>query len=254
MTDPALPPPPLSQQSLLDVISTLWPEVNNPLQFVMRYAPAIRRYLTAILKSEDAAEEVSQEFLVKVFDKSFSADRVTKGRFRDYLKASLRYSAMSYLRKRPMPTAEAEQLASLVAEESPEHASDREWIAQWRACLLERVWQSLEALERKSNHCHFHTVLRFVAENPQASSQTVANHVSRKLGEPYRADAARQQFARARRQFADFIIAEVKAESPDPTPDAIEAELIELDLMKYVRDYWKRPETAVTPGLPPRIS
>lgn len=231
-----------SHHSLLDVISTLWPEVNNPLQFVMRYAPAIRRYLTAILKSEDAAEEVSQEFLVKVFDKSFSADRVKKGRFRDYLKASLRYSAMSYLRKKPLASADPEQLANLVAEESAEPAGDREWIAQWRACLLDRVWQSLEAMERKSEHCHFHTVLRFVSENPQASSQIVADQISRKVGEPYRADAARQQFARARRQFADFIIAEVKAEVPDPTHDAIESELIELDLMKYVRDYWKRTE------------
>lgn len=65
----------------------------------------------------------------------------------------------------------------------------------------------------------------------------MAEQLSQTLGRPYRADAFRQQKGRARRQFAELILAELKQSLREPTPEAIEAELLDIDLMKYVCDY-----------------
>jgi len=226
----------INPRSFLEVISTRWSQVDSPPHFVMRYEPAIRRYLTAILKDMDAAEEVSQEFLVRVFDKSFHVDRVKTARFRDYLKAAVRNTAMSYLRRKPLPTANAAELDN-VASPVNEERDDPVWTANWRKCLIERVWQALESKQRNSESCYYYTVLKYVSEHPNATSQMVAQHVSDQIGRPYRADACRQQYARARRQFAELIIVELRASLADPSFETLEAELIDLDLMKYVRDY-----------------
>lgn len=222
--------------SFLEVISTRWSQVDSPPQFVMRYEPAIRRYLTAILKDADAAAEVTQEFLVRVFDKSFQVNRVKTARFRDYLKAAVRNTAMSHFRRKPLPMATPAELANL---ESPaqEDVYDPAWTANWRKCLIERVWHALEMKQRASEGCYYFTVLKFLSEHPNATSQVAAQHVSEKIGRPYRADACRQQYVRARRHFAELIVIELKASLADPSFEALEAELIDLDLMKYVRDY-----------------
>ncbi|MFM7071456.1 MAG: RNA polymerase sigma factor [Planctomycetota bacterium] len=222
--------------AFLDVISTRWSQVDNPPQFVKRYAPAIRRYLVAILKDMDAAEEVSQDFLVRVLDKSFQVDRIKSGRFRDYLKAALRNTAMSYLRRKPLPKANTTELECLVSP-AQDSREDPQWTANWRKCIIERVWSALEAKQRSSEGCYYHTVLKYVSEHPNATSQMVADHVGEKIGRPYRADACRQQYARARRAFADLIVLELRDSLADSSFESLEAELIELDLMKYVRDY-----------------
>ncbi|HND56458.1 MAG TPA: hypothetical protein PLV92_28765, partial [Pirellulaceae bacterium] len=49
--------------SLLAEISTRWGQLNDPLQFVMRYATAIQCYLRAVVRNHADAEDVGQEFL-----------------------------------------------------------------------------------------------------------------------------------------------------------------------------------------------
>ena len=41
----------------LEEISTRWPLIRDPVQFVMRYAPAIQKYLEALLKNTHDAED-----------------------------------------------------------------------------------------------------------------------------------------------------------------------------------------------------
>lgn len=226
----------ISPRSFLEHISTRWSQVDSPAHFVMRYEPAIRRYLTAILKDKDAAEEVSQDFLVRVFDKRFHADRIKTVRFRDYLKAAVRNTAMSYLRRKPLPPANDADLENLVSPANEER-EDPIWTTHWRKCLIDRVWQALESKQRHSESCYYYSVLKYVSEHPNATSQAIAQHVSEQIGRPYRADACRQQYARARRHFAELIIIELQASLADPSYETLEAELIDLDLMKYVRDY-----------------
>ena len=134
--------------SMIDHISTCWPMIRNPVQFVMRYAPAIRKYVGALVRDPHDAEDVTQDFLTRVVDKGFCPDEPVRGRFRDYLKAAIRYAAISHLRRRlPGPGRTSSELESLI---QPDCSGDRAWADEWRACLLERVWQALELHQQKN--------------------------------------------------------------------------------------------------------
>lgn len=218
--------------SMIEHISTCWPMIHNPVQFVMRYAPAIRKYVSALVRNPHDADEVAQDFLVRVLDKGFCPENVTRGRFRDYLKAAVRYSAISHLRRTRPAQVSAEQLDSLA---QPNAAADHEWASEWRTCLLERVWQGLELHEQKTGS-PFHTVLRRHTEFPDATSETHAAAVSKSLGRAIRADNYRQQLHRARQHFAKLIVDEVRQTLQLPTAESIEQELADLQLLPYVRD------------------
>src|SRR5436190_6181462 len=85
---------------LLEQISTHWPLINDPLKFVLRYAPAARRYLSALLKTPQDAEDVAQNFLLHMLEQPFRCEQIRGGRFRDYLKATLRNAAITHIRRR----------------------------------------------------------------------------------------------------------------------------------------------------------
>jgi DNA-directed RNA polymerase specialized sigma24 family protein len=225
------------RNEFLDHISTHWPQINNPTQFVMRYAPAIQRYIAAIVRNPHDAEEVCQEFLAKVFQQGFDPGTITRGRFRDYLKAAVRNAALTHLR-RPRPTMQdVDLLADLAAPNQSLNEADQVWNNQWRACLLERIWQTLESCESQIPESLFYTVLRMEVDHPELNSDQQAERLSQRLGRPYRADAFRKQVSRARQMFARLIAYEIRQTLEKPTADDIEDELNDLNLMKYVRAY-----------------
>lgn len=226
-------------KSMLEQISTCWPMIHNPVQFVMRYARAIHKYGAAIVRDPHEAEEVAQNFLVKVLDQGFCPENVSRGRFRDYLKAAVRYVAIGHLRKRRPEQLSENDLASL-AQESPE--AEQEWQQQWRDCLLERVWQGLETFQSHKQGNIYYLVLRQFTTQPEESSAAHAERLSQSLRKPIRPDAFRQLLHRARRQFAILLIEEVRRTLQTPTAEAVELELIDLELMSYVRDFLPKKE------------
>ena len=111
-------------------------------ELVGRYHDAVTRYIHLKVRDKHLADEVLQEFWTKLLTgKLAGADR-TKGRFRDYLIAMVRYHAWRYLRKkRPKPLSD-EQAERLQAPEEPA-PEDAEWLDGWRQCLLDRAWDAL---------------------------------------------------------------------------------------------------------------
>lgn len=224
----------VTPKSVLEQISTCWPMINNPAQFVMRYARAIQKYVAAIVRDPHDAEEVAQEFLVRVFDKSFCPENVSRGRFRGYLKSAVRYVAISHLRKRRATELSEEMLASII---QPNSDADVAWTQEWQSCVLERAWQSLELHQQQTPDNLFYSVLRLSIDNPQANSDELAARLAKQVDRPMRADAFRQQLRRARKHFAKLIISEVRQTLQNPTAQTIEKELVDLQLMPYVREF-----------------
>src|SRR5690349_19514202 len=144
-------------KSRLDEISTRWSLVNDPLQFVMRYAPAIRNYLRALVGSADDAEEVLQTFLVEMFGHCYRRTQTDRGRVRYYLKQSVRNAARAFFRRRPNDTG-----AAIDWEQIPDDSSqlERQWSVQWRQCILDRAWTALDAHQHRSPGNLFFTALR----------------------------------------------------------------------------------------------
>jgi hypothetical protein len=223
------------RESLAD-ISTHWTLISDPARFALRYAPAIRGYLEVLLPQAADVDEVLQEILLIALERGFTPDRVSRGRFRDYLIATVRYCAWRYLRRkkpRPLSDGHAERLPA-PGEAAREHAA---WLAGWRQCLLNRAWEALERKQRRSPGNWHYTALKLTADQPDADSKTLAAQVP--ADPPLSAVAFRKQLSRARAAFARALVDEVGRTLAQPTPEAVTEELAEVGLLAYVRPYLK---------------
>src|SRR5947209_2666363 len=64
----------------LDWISTHWPLIQDPAQFLVRYAPAVRKYLEVLVANADDAEDVAQEFMLAVVKHRFAHETPERAR------------------------------------------------------------------------------------------------------------------------------------------------------------------------------
>jgi RNA polymerase sigma-70 factor (ECF subfamily) len=222
----------------LEQIETDWTLIHEPAHLVMRYAQAIQRYLEALIKNKHDAEEVAQDFLLWVSQHGLPRVRQDRGRFRDYLKAVVRNSALNYLnRKKPKKRHSDAGLVNVPAPEDRERFPDREWVVQWRRCLLRRAWKRLEKHQARSPDNLFYTVLRLCAAHPNEDSTRLAERASEAAAKVIRPDAFRKQVSRARLKFAEVLVKEIAETLHRPEPGDVEEELVDLGLMVYVRAY-----------------
>jgi RNA polymerase sigma factor (sigma-70 family) len=239
----------------LEDISTEWSIITDPAHFVHRYAQAIQRYVGALVRNRHDAEEVVQEFFLRVAQQGCIRPAL-QGRFRDYLKAAVRNAALNHLsRNRAPKPIDCGLLQDSLADKS-QAAADQVWTAEWRKALLERACRALEEHQRKSHGNLFHIVLNMLVDNPLDDSKTLAARTSALLGRPLRAEAFRKQVSRARRLLAKLLLKEVAQTLDDPTPQQLKDELIALALWEYIRPYlateqrMRRPKTASASAAP----
>jgi RNA polymerase sigma-70 factor (ECF subfamily) len=219
----------------LDQISTEWALVHDSGRFVRRYTPAIRKYLSALIRNRHDAEDVLQDFLLRVLTHGFLRVKREGGRFRDYLKAAVRNAALNHLQRRTAPMPGTRPSPGRLAADPPPLAADRVWVAHWRETLLDRAWLALKRHQLHTPGNRAYTVLRLAVKYPGAASQALAARVGAATGHPLRADALRKQLSRARRLFAQYLVNQVAQTLDQATPDQMEEELCELGLMGYVR-------------------
>lgn len=219
------------RKEMLDAISTHLTSVTDSQRFVLRYGTSIRAYLRALLPTEDAADEVEQEFMLRVVEKGFPKLVPGRGRFRDYLNVAVRNAAMAWFRKRRQ---EPHLVADLSQVPTAELAETESQLA-WRECVLQSAWHGLRDHQMRTKGNLFHSVLRAATDFPDEDSAELAARVSAESGQPLTADAFRKQLSRARRRFAELLVAEVSQTIKDPTPELVEDELRELNFIKFVR-------------------
>lgn len=214
-------------------------------QLLLRYYGAVYRYLSSMVRDPAAAEELTQEFAVRVLRGDFKHFDPQRGRFRDFLKVAVRHLVIDYWKQQkrrheinpqPLPPGEAEAVA-----EAPSDADlDQSFVVKWKEELLDRTWEALAAHEKASGHAYY-TVLRCKTNQPEARSGQLAALVSAKLRRTVTADNLRQLLHRARKRFAELLVDEVARSLDTTEPEQIAEELIALGLLSYCR-------SAVTPG------
>src|SRR5262249_42968954 len=74
--------------------------VSAQRQLLMRYYHPVARYLRALVRDAEAAEELTQEFAVRFLRGDFRRADPSRGRFRDLLKRALRHLAIDHWRRR----------------------------------------------------------------------------------------------------------------------------------------------------------
>jgi hypothetical protein len=222
--------------TVLEQISTRWHLISDPAQFVLRYAPAIRRYLGALLRDPDAVDEVGQELLLRSLQSKFSPERVTRGRFRDYLRSVVRNAALTWWRRQQSRPAAVDLDPDELAGASGVAELERGWVDEWRRCLLERTWEALDAHQREASGNLAYTTLRVAVDHPDESPAQAAR-VSALAGRELKPEAFRKQLSRARRLFAALLVREVAQTLERPTADDLAEELAEVGLLADVEPF-----------------
>jgi RNA polymerase sigma-70 factor (ECF subfamily) len=229
----------------LSQIETVWPilrsahagapgEVNAAQETILlRYRPAVFRYLMACLGNLDQAEEIYQEFALRLVRGDFRNADPNRGRFRDLLKSSLYHLMIDHLRRKKKQESCLEKLEIEPAVQLPID-SDRHFLDAWRADLLNRSWEGLAEEENRTSK-PLYTVLHLRAEKPDHRSAQLAEELGLRFGKPLSPEWVRKWLLAARDKFADLLLAEVGASLRNPTLEIIEEELIDLGLFEYCR-------------------
>ncbi len=206
---------------------------------LQRYGGAIYRYLLGALRDPDAADELAQEFALRFVRGDFRRADPEKGRFRDFVKTAIFHLIVDHQKRkkgRPRPLSDGFEPA---APKEGTLEADREFIASWRDELLARAWDGLEQVQQETGQ-PYHAVLRFRAENPDLKSDQMATQLGERLGKPLTSAGVRQTLHRAREKFADLLLDEVARSVETTRTDAIEQELIDLNLLTYCQSALER--------------
>jgi len=199
------------------------------------YGGPVYRYLRAALRDVDATDELYQQFALKFVRGDLRRASPDHGRFRDFLKTTLRHLVVDYHRSRqrqprPLPAED------LVETDSSELYGEGPFERAWRDRLLARAFDRL-ASEEKSSGRPWWTVLRARTEFPDETAEQLATRLSALLGKTVDAGWVRKQLHFARQRFAALLIDAVRRTLDVPSPDAVVQELIDLELYEYCRDY-----------------
>jgi RNA polymerase sigma-70 factor (ECF subfamily) len=239
----------------LSRISTLWSVVRRAHQgaseaagsarrrLLDRYGGAVRRYLRRLLHDESAADDLFQEFALRLLQGDLRGADPRRGRFRDFVKGTLFHLTADHRKQRqkwpgPLPTGTA-------AVADPAGVSpDDPFADSWRDELLARAWAALAEADTRTGQPFF-AVLRFRADHPELRSPRMAEQLSARLGRPLTPAGVRQLLHRAREKFAEYLLDEVTQALESPTPEGIEQELVELGLLDYCRPALERQALGV---------
>ncbi|MGL4551154.1 MAG: RNA polymerase sigma factor [Gemmataceae bacterium] len=237
----------------LNQIETLWPVLMRAhggisgdagaaqLTILQRYRPAVYRYLRACLGCPDAADEVWQDFSLRFVRGDFRNANPEKGRFRDLLKTAIYHMIIDHHKRKKRSMANLSPDAPEVPDDAPEtpSLSDQKFLEAWRNELLNRCWEALAEEERRTGRL-LHTVLRCRAANQEMRSHEMAAVLAKQLSRAITADWVRKWVAIARNKFAAQMLREVAGSLKVPDVDAVEQELIDLELHPFCKEALER--------------
>src|SRR5262249_3157886 len=150
-----------------------------------------------------------------------------RGRFRDYVKASVSHLLADYRRRKS-------RRSSRPLEEAPEPAAppldpadlDPQLLQGLREEVIGRAMTPLARVLDPDGRPMFHTVLQLRADHPEMRSPQLAVALGTRLGRPVSPGAVRVTLSRARERLVDLLIADVIGTFECPTREDVEQELI----------------------------
>ena len=199
-----------------------------------RYGHAIQLYLRKALRGRPAADDIYQEFAIRLCEGRFKHADPDHGKFRKYLKTSLHNLVNDHYRREPTFA----PLPPDFAERSTENESGDlvdEFNGVWRDQLLARAWEHLKECERMSPDRPYATVLGKQVEDPDLRRADIAAFISKRRGKPVTDQWIGRLLHEARVLLQERIIHEVQLSLDHPTLDNIESELADLQLLRYCR-------------------
>jgi RNA polymerase sigma-70 factor (ECF subfamily) len=238
---------PTGQNERLSQIGTLWTQMfqataadsdegGPPRELVLRYYGAVYRYLLGAVRDEDTALDLAQEFARRFLRGDFRNADPARGRFRDFLKASLRnlvndhWKRQQKVKQRAAPEEIAEPAAA---------TAEDDFETSFRDDLLARTWEALATSERETGR-PFCTVLLCKTRQPDLDTAGLVAVLEPQLGKHFSEAAMRQTLHRARVLFSDLLLDEVGRSAGTSDLDRLAEELVALNLLEYCRSALER--------------
>ncbi len=211
-------------------------------RLIERYGPAIHRYLLGALRDADLADEMFQEFALRLVRGDFRNADPARGRFRFFLKTALYHLVVDAQRRRhrapgPLPSG----IDPPAREATPEEA-DAQFVEAWRAELMARTWDALQQSDSEGRHLYL--VLRYRRDHPDVRSPDMAEQLAPLIGKAVTPEWVRKRLHLARERFADLLLQEVARTLTEPTREQLEDELLGLGLLNYCQSAlvrWQSP-------------
>ena len=201
-------------------------------EILRRYANCVYQYILGATKNHHAAEDLTQEFALRFVRGDFRNVNPGQGRFRDYLKTSLRNLVTDFFRARK----NAESIEKIDDDQVHSVAIQTLELAfaeQWRQRVLGITWHALQQFEL-AKQTQYYSVLFLRTQHPNSSSEDLALLFSEQRDQKVSAAWIRQTLRRARAKFAELLIEEVGKTLRCKDTQEIRDELAELGLRKYV--------------------
>jgi DNA-directed RNA polymerase specialized sigma24 family protein len=203
-------------------------------QLLERYGGAVRRYLQKVVGDPHAADDVFQEFALRLVRGDLCGATPERGRYRNFVKGVLFHLIADHrLHQWRWPRLLPAESVGATGE-SGHVEFDRQFLESWREELLARGWAALALADAESGQS-FYAVLRFRADHPEMRSHEMAEALTARFGESFSSAGVRQLLHRARGKFAKILLDEVRASLENPPPDQLEEELVDLGLLEYCR-------------------
>ncbi|HQR43336.1 MAG TPA: sigma-70 family RNA polymerase sigma factor [Gemmatales bacterium] len=227
----------------IDAISTRWsllrlahagpPDTAKARQMlVLRYASSVRKYVGAIVRNRDEADELAQEVVLRLMRGDFAGADPTRGRFRDFLKIAVRNMVHNHWAK------QGRRKTELLASDpvSSDTQREEEWLGAWQKTVLDHALSTCREEDNRTGSSAY-TLLKLRMEFPDATSDEMAEKFSAKLNTTIKADACRQMLRRARFKLAQALVEEIENGLEEDTPARVLEELAALELLEHVKDF-----------------
>lgn len=201
-------------------------------ELLLKYSPAIYRYVLAILKNngfnqceiDDAATEFCSEFALKFLEGAFHRADPERGSFRVYLKSAIKYEIWRFIQETRQAIGPLPPQVEFVQQAGDELSNE------WRRQLVELATEKM-----RQSHPRYVQVLELRMENPQWTAAELGAEYESVYAEPLSRDNVRKILEKARRKMARLIIAELSDSLEVPSPEAIASELRAVGLFGYCR-------------------
>lgn len=201
---------------------------------VMRYSSAVRRYIGAIVKDRDNADELSQDVMIRLMKGDFAGANPDRGRFRDLLKTAIRNMVRNHWEKTSRRKGSDTGLEMIADDRNSDLES--QWDAAWQRSVLEQAFSRMLG-EDGGKPGPGYKLLKLRGEFPDATSEELAERLSESTGTPIRADACRQLLRRSRARFAGHLLDEVRCGLADESDGRVQQELADLGLLEIMQDF-----------------
>jgi RNA polymerase sigma factor (sigma-70 family) len=227
----------------LDAISTRWSllrlahgshaEASKGRQMlVLRYAPAVKLYVGAIVRQGDDADELAQDVMLRLMRGDFAGADPSKGRFRDFLKMAVRNMIHNHWAKRGRR--QTEVLSSEQGRDDEER--EAEWLGVWQKTILKHALAQCQDDDRRTGGSAYQ-LLKLRMDYSDATSEELAELLSTKLKTTIKPEACRQMLRRARLKLAKALVEEVENGLEEESPARVLEELAALGLLEHVKDF-----------------